>query len=235
MLDVRGQPPWGQPPWGQPPEGAVPKGAVPKGAVPKGAVPCYIVTMPPLTSHMVPLGTACPDFALTDVTSNKVVRRDDFKPAQALLVMFICNHCPFVKHIRTELAKLPRDFASQGLATVGVCSNDPVTHPADGPDAMRTEAIDAGYGFPYLHDAEQTVARAFDAACTPDFFLYDQSRRLVYRGQLDDSRPNSAVPVTGADLRAAITAVLTDRPPVSEQKPAIGCSIKWRAGSAPHG
>ena len=180
---------------------------------------------------MVPLGTPCPDFQLTDVTTDRMARRDDFVSARALLVMFICNHCPFVKHIRAELARLPRDFASRGLATVAICSNDMVTHPADGPDAMRREAISAGYGFPYLHDAEQTVARAFDAACTPDFFLYDRARRLAYRGQLDGSRPNNATPVTGADLRAAIEAVLEGRSPSAAQTPAIGCSIKWRAST----
>lgn len=187
--------------------------------------------MPPLASVMVPLGTECPAFTLTDVVTGRLVSRDDFTAAPALLVMFICNHCPFVKHMRSELARLPRDFAPRGLATVGICSNDPVSHPADGPEAMRVEALDAGYGFPYLHDAEQSVARDFHAACTPDFFLYDQRRRLVYRGQLDGSRPNNGRPVTGADLRAAVEAVLDGRSPASEQTPSIGCSIKWRAES----
>lgn len=188
--------------------------------------------MPPLASHMIPLGTPCPDFLLPDVVTGRTVARDDFKPAAALLVMFICNHCPFVKHVRAEIARIPREFAPRGLATVGICSNDAVAYPADGPDAMRQEAIDAGYGFSYLHDAEQSVARAFDAACTPDFFLYDRARTLVYRGQLDDSRPNNGLPVTGADLRAAVEAVLAGRMPSADQKPAIGCSIKWRQ-SAP--
>lgn len=181
---------------------------------------------------MVPLGTPCPDFRLTDVTTGRVMALQDFAAAPALLVMFICNHCPFVKHIRAELARLPRDFAPRGLATVAICSNDAITHPADGPDAMRQEAIDAGYGFPYLHDAEQSVARAFDAACTPDFFLYDRARKLVYRGQLDDSRPNNGVPVTGADLRAAIDALLAGRAVPAHQKPAIGCSIKWSTATS---
>lgn len=178
---------------------------------------------------MVPLGTPCPDFHLTDVTSGRVISRDDMAKAPALLVMFICNHCPFVKHIRAELARLPREYAAKGLATVAICSNDPVSHPADGPGPMKQEAIDAGYTFPYLHDSEQRIARAFDAACTPDFFLYDGARRLVYRGQLDSSRPGINLPVDGADLRAAIDAVLAGRAPSPEQKPAIGCSIKWRA------
>ncbi len=188
--------------------------------------------MPPLPSTMVPLGTPCPDFRLLDVVSGREVARDDFKQAPALLVMFICNHCPFVKHVRAELAALGRDFAPRGLATVAICSNDATTHPADGPGPMRTEAIDAGYAFPYLHDADQSVARAFDAACTPDFFLYDRARRLVYRGQLDDSRPGNGKPVTGADLRGAIDALLAGRAPVATQTPSIGCSIKWKA-SAP--
>jgi len=187
--------------------------------------------MPPLASTMVPLGTPCPDFRLVDVVSGRECSRDDFTTAQALLVMFICNHCPFVKHIRAELARLPKDFAARGLATVGICSNDATTHPADGPGPMREEALAAGYSFPYLHDEAQSVARAFDAACTPDFFLYDRARRLVYRGQLDDSRPSNGKPVTGADLRTAIEAVLAGKAPASLQTPSIGCSIKWRASS----
>lgn len=187
--------------------------------------------MPPLESTMVPLGTPCPDFRLTDVVSGRETARDDFAQAPALLVMFICNHCPFVKHVRAQLAAIGRDFAARGLATVAVCSNDPVTHPDDGPEPMRREALDAGYAFPYLHDAEQRVARDFDAACTPDFFLYDRARRLAYRGQLDDSRPNNGRPVTGADLRAAIEAVIAGRAPAAAQAPSIGCSIKWRASS----
>lgn len=188
--------------------------------------------MPPLASTMVPLGSPCPDFRLLDVVSGRAVARDDLSNAPALLVMFICNHCPFVKHVRAELAAIGRDFAPRGVAIAAICSNDETTHPADGPGPMRAEAIDAGYPFPYLHDATQAVARAFDAACTPDFFLYDRSRRLAYRGQLDDSRPGNGRPVTGADLRAAIDAVLDGRAPATPQTPSIGCSIKWRA-SAP--
>jgi len=187
--------------------------------------------MPPLPSTMVPLGTPCPDFRLPDVVSGRTVSRDDLSKSTALLVMFICNHCPFVKHVRGQLAALGRDFAARGLAIVGICSNDETTHPADGPGPMRTEAIDAGYSFPYLHDEDQKVAKAFDAACTPDFFLYDRARRLAYRGQLDDSRPNNGKPVTGADLRAAIEAVLAGRAPAAPQTPSIGCSIKWKASS----
>jgi len=194
-------------------------------------VVAYHPSMPPLESTMVALGTACPDFRLLDVSTGRFTARDDFVETSALLVMFICNHCPFVKHIRAELARLPKDFATEGLATVGICSNDATTHPADGPDAMRQEAVDAGYSFPYLHDADQSVARAFNAACTPDFFLYDRARKLVYRGQLDDSRPNNGTPVTGADLRAAIELVLDGRRPSIDQKPSIGCSIKWRTAS----
>lgn len=188
--------------------------------------------MPPLASTMIPLGTPCPDFRLLDVVSGRPVARDDMSTSPALLVMFICNHCPFVRHVRSELAAIGRDFAPRGLSVVGICSNDTTTHPADGPGPMRSEAIDAGYTFSYLHDEDQSVARAFGAACTPDFFLYDRSRRLVYRGQLDDSRPNNGKAVTGADLRAAIDAVLAGRTPSATQTPSIGCSIKWKA-SAP--
>lgn len=182
---------------------------------------------------MVPLGTPCPDFQLPDTVSGRDVRRDDFAAAPALLVMFICNHCPFVKHIRAELARLGRDYAARGVGIVAISSNDAASYPADGPDLMRDEARAAGYTFPYLYDESQIVARAFSAACTPDFFLYDRHRRLAYRGQLDPSRPpgRSAagdLPVTGKDLRAALDAVLAGRPAPEPQLPSIGCNIKWK-------
>lgn len=158
---------------------------------------------------------------------------ESLRDARAVLVMFICNHCPFVKHIRDELGRLPRDYASMGLAVVGICSNDPAKYPQDGFEAMQAEARDAGWTFPYLHDPDQSVARAYRAACTPDFFLFDQSRRLAYRGQLDASRPNNGIPVTGADLRRAIDAVLRGQPVPSEQTPSIGCNIKWIPGTEP--
>jgi peroxiredoxin len=181
---------------------------------------------------MLPLGTPAPAFDLPDVRGGRV-SLTSLRDAKALLVMFLCNHCPFVKHIRGELARLPGDYASMGLAVVGICSNDPVRYPQDGFEAMRVEAAAAGWTFPYLHDADQSVAKAYRAACTPDFFLFDRDRRLVYRGQLDDSRPSNGQPVTGRDLRAAIDAALRGQPPAAEQKPSIGCNIKWIPGGEP--
>jgi peroxiredoxin len=182
-------------------------------------------------STMIPLGTAAPDFALPDL-SGKLVRRDDFKAAPALLVMFICNHCPFVKHIRTELARLGKDYQAKGAAIVAINSNDVAAHPEDSQPNMKVEAAAAGYTFPYLFDETQRVAKAYDAACTPDFFLYDKHRKLVYRGQLDDSRPSKVIgrdiPVTGKDLRAALDAVLAGKPVSASQVPSVGCNIKWK-------
>lgn len=183
-------------------------------------------------STMPELGAAAPDFRLPD-TNGKTVWLADFKSAPALLVMFICNHCPFVKHIRSELARLGRDYQARGVGIVAINSNDVVKYPDDGPPKMAEEAKTAGYSFPYLFDETQEVAKVYGAACTPDFFLYDGQRRLVYRGQLDDSRPNNGVPVTGKDLRAAIDAVLAKRPAPGDQKPSIGCNIKWKPGNAP--
>jgi peroxiredoxin len=182
---------------------------------------------------MSPLGTVAPPFRLPDTLSGKTVSIDDFKSAPALLVMFICNHCPFVKHIRDELARLGRDYQKKGAAIVAISSNDVITHPDDSPDKMKQEARDAGYTFPYLYDESQEVAKQFEAACTPDFFLYDKNRKLVYRGQLDDARPGMPVPVTGKDLRAALDAVLSGKPVPQDQKPSIGCNIKWKPGNEP--
>lgn len=178
-------------------------------------------------STMIPLGTPAPDFALVEPSTGKTVRRDDFKEAPALLVMFICNHCPFVKHIRHGLAELGRDYAKRGLAIVAINSNDVKNYPADSPEKMKQEVKQAGYVFPYLYDETQEVAKAYDAACTPDFFLYDGDRKLAYRGQFDDSRPGNGRPVTGADLRQAADAVLHGKPVPSNQKASIGCNIKW--------
>lgn len=183
-------------------------------------------------STMPELGAAAPDFRLPD-TNGKTVSLADFKSTPALLVMFICNHCPFVKHIRSELTRLGRDYQARGVGIVAINSNDVVKYPDDGPPKMAEEAKTAGYSFPYLFDETQEVAKVYGAACTPDFFLYDGQRRLVYRGQLDDSRPNNDVPVTGKDLRAAIDAVLAKRPAPGDQKPSIGCNIKWKPGNAP--
>ena len=181
---------------------------------------------------MLPLGTRAPAFDLPDVRGGRVSLAS-LGDAKALLIVFICNHCPFVRHIRDELARLPRDYASAGLAVVGICSNDPDRYPEDNFDAMCAEATDVGWTFAYLHDEDQAVAKEYRAACTPDFFLFDRHQRLVYRGQLDDSRPTNGVPVTGRDLRAAIDATLHGRPVAAEQKPSIGCNIKWISGREP--
>jgi peroxiredoxin len=181
---------------------------------------------------MLELDTPAPPFSLPD-TDGRRVSLDDLKAAPALLVMFLCNHCPFVKHVRSELARLGAEYGARGVAVVAISSNDAVAYPADGPDEMRREKEEAGYTFPYLYDEAQTAAADYRAACTPDFFLFDGARRLVYRGQLDDSRPGNDVPVTGADLRAALDAVLAgDAVPV-EQKPSLGCNIKWKPGNEP--
>jgi len=185
-----------------------------------------------VNSTMLALGTAAPDFRLRD-TDGAWVERGDFDDAKALLVMFICNHCPFVQHIRGGLAAFARDYLARGLAVVAINSNDVAAYPDDRPEKMAEEKRRSGYPFPYLHDETQAVAKAYRAACTPDFFLFDRQRRLVYRGQFDDSRPGSDRPVTGADLRAAADALLTDQPISAEQRPSIGCNIKWKPGAAP--
>jgi peroxiredoxin len=177
---------------------------------------------------MVPLGTAAPDFKLIEPSSGKLVARDDFRETPALLVMFICNHCPFVKHIRKGLADFGRDYQKRGLAIVAINANDADNYPDDSPEKMKHEVKHAGYVFPYLYDETQAVAKAYKAACTPDFFLYDRNRKLVYRGQFDDSRPGNGLPVTGADLRQAADAVLNGRTVPSTQKASIGCNIKWK-------
>ena len=177
---------------------------------------------------MVALGTAAPDFALPDVTTGRTVRLADFAGSKALLVMFICRHCPFVVHVQNELAKLGRDYAKRGIGIVAISSNDAVSHPDDAPKSLAEQARQVGFTFPYLYDEQQNVARQYDAACTPDFFLFDAKKELVYRGQLDDSRPNNGTPVTGRDLRAAIDAVLTGGQVTEEQIPSLGCNIKWK-------
>ncbi len=182
-------------------------------------------------STMLELGTRAPDFALPDTVSGRTVSRKDLE-GKPLLVMFLCNHCPFVKHVRAELARLGRDFRGR-VGIVAISSNDAVKHPDDGPAKMTMEAKDAGYTFPYLYDETQAVAKAYKAACTPDFFLFDKSHRLVYRGQLDESRPKNGLPVTGADLRAAVDATLTGKPVPATQLPSIGCNIKWKPGNEP--
>ncbi len=183
-------------------------------------------------STMLSLGTQAPDFRLPDA-DGKLSRRDDFKDAPALLVAFICNHCPYVKHVREGLAALARDAMAKGVAVVGINPNDSKRYPDDGPEAMKSESAAAGYTFPYLVDASQEIAFAYRAACTPDFFLFDGARRLVYRGQMDDSRPGNDAAVTGRDLRNAIDAVLAGQPVSETQIPSIGCNIKWKPGREP--
>lgn len=183
-------------------------------------------------STMLALGTHAPDFALSDTDGN-TVSLDDFKDAKALLVMFICNHCPFVVHVADEMAKLAKDYQPKGVAVVAIGSNSIESHPQDGPEKMKQEKANRGYTFPYLYDETQAVAKAYTAACTPDFFLFNSDHKLAYRGQLDDSRPNSDIPVTGEDLRAALDAVLAGKPAPADQKPSMGCNIKWKPGNEP--
>lgn len=183
-------------------------------------------------STMLPLGTPAPDFRLADF-DGKTVSRDNLRDAPAMVVMFICNHCPFVKHIRQGLADFGRDYRDRGVAVVGINSNDVVNYPDDSPDKMREEARSANYTFPYLFDESQEVARAYRAACTPDFFLFDKDRKLVYRGQFDDSRPGNGKPITGLSLRKAVDAVLAGTPVPPDQEASRGCNIKWKKGNEP--
>ena len=186
--------------------------------------------MPETSSMTLPLGTEAPTFRLPD-PAGKWVSSDDLKSAPALLVVFMCNHCPYVKHIRSQFAEFAKEYQARGAAVVAINSNDAESYPDDGPVQMAEEIKRAGYTFPYLYDQTQDVAKAYRAACTPDFFLFDRDRRLVYRGQFDDSRPNNGRPVTGTDLRAALDAVLAGRPVSPDQKPSVGCSIKWKRGT----
>jgi peroxiredoxin len=179
-------------------------------------------------SRMIELGTKAPDFTLPD-PSGDLWRLSDFEGGEALLVVFMCNHCPFVKHLKPALAALTREMKPRGLESVAISANDIESHPADAPEKMAEEAKQFGYVFPYLYDESQETARAYGALCTPDFFLFDRERRLAYRGQFDDSRPGDGKPVTGADLRAAIEALLSGQRPSEDQKPSIGCNIKWKA------
>jgi peroxiredoxin len=183
-------------------------------------------------SRMPELGTKASDFTLPD-TEGKRVSLADFEDARALLVMFICNHCPYVKHVRQELARLCREYQQRGVAVIGVNSNDVSSYPEDSPENMEKEKERVGYTFPYLYDETQAVAKAYRASCTPDFFLFDAERRLVYRGQMDDSRPGNGIPVTGKDLRAALDAVLAGLPAPENQRPSMGCNIKWKPGNEP--
>jgi peroxiredoxin len=181
-------------------------------------------------STMASLGRRCPAFSLRDVRTGAMVRNGDLA-SKPLLVMFICNHCPYVVHVQEALGPLARDLVRDGLGVVGICSNDVTTHPADGPEAMASTANAHGWDFPYLHDEDQSAALAFDAACTPDFFLFDAAHELVYRGQLDASRPGNGVAVSGCDIRAAAAAILAGRAPSAKQLPSMGCNIKWKRGA----
>ena len=183
-------------------------------------------------STMLPLGTAAPDFKLPD-TNGKTISLADFKGKPALLVIFMCNHCPYVKHIRAGLAQLARDYTPLGAAIVGINANDAANYPEDSPAKMAQEVKSAGYIFPYLYDESQAVAKSYRGACTPDIFVFDQNRKLAYRGQFDDSRPGNGIPVTGKDLRAALDAVLAGKPVSANQKASIGCNIKWKPGGEP--
>jgi len=183
-------------------------------------------------STMLPLGTEAPAFGLPDTKGN-LVSAADFTEAPALLVVFMCNHCPFVKHILDGLVGLIKDYQAKGVAVVGINSNDVATYPDDRPEMMAKVAKQKGFTFPYLYDETQDVAKAYHAACTPDFFLFDKQRKLVYRGQMDDSRPGNGIPITGADLRAALDTVLEGKPVPAKQKPSIGCNIKWKPGAEP--
>ncbi len=183
-------------------------------------------------STMLPLGVEAPDFSLPD-TSGKTISRDDFRGKCGLLVVFMCNHCPYVKHVAPELARLADEYQAKGVAVVGISSNDIAAQPDDSPEMMKREAAIQGYHFPYLYDATQQVAKSYRAACTPDFYLFDEDFKLVYRGQMDDTRPQQGVPPDGSDLRAALEALLAKRSIPEPHKPSIGCNIKWKSGAEP--
>lgn len=178
-----------------------------------------------------PLGAAAPDFALTDTVSGRIIRRGDYAASRALLVTFLCNHCPYVVHVRDAFVQFARDVQPRGVGVVAISSNDPAAYPQDGPEAMGKQARESGFTFPYLFDESQQTARAYGAACTPEFYLFGPAMRLAYHGRFDGSRPGNGVALTGADLRAAVDALLDGRPVDPDQKPGIGCSIKWKAAA----
>ena len=184
-------------------------------------------------STMLPLGTKAPEFHLPEVVNGKIISLENFADKKALLIMFICRHCPFVKHIQQELAKLDQDYSNSDLGIIAISANDAKNYPNDAPESLKEMSIELGFDFTFCYDETQATAKAYTAACTPDFFLFDSDRKLVYRGQLDDSRTSNNQPVTGKDLRAAITAVLNNQPVISEQKPSIGSNIKWKSGNDP--
>jgi peroxiredoxin len=182
---------------------------------------------------MLKLGTGAPDFALSDVVSGKTISPGTFRDQDVLLVMFICHHCPFVKHVKSELARLGQDYAGKSVGIVAISSNDPGVSSDDSPEGLRRMASEWGLPFPVCYDEAQAVAKSYEAACTPDFYVFDRDRKLAYRGQLDDSRPSNLKPVTGADLRSAIDALLAGKAVSPDQKPSLGCNIKWKQGNEP--
>lgn len=184
-------------------------------------------------STMSPLGSQAPDFRLPDAVTGKTISLDSFAGKKALLVMFLSRHCPFVQHIKDELGRIGRDYSPAEVGIVAISANDVVNYPDDAPEKLKQMAVESGFRFPFCHDETQEVAKSYAAACTPDFFLYDKERRLVYRGQLDDSRPGNGKPVDGRDLRAALEALLAGKPAPVEQKPSLGCNIKWKGGNEP--
>lgn len=188
-----------------------------------------ISVMAETPSNMIPIGSPASDFYLQDTVSGEKKSLSDLKGTKATLIMFICNHCPYVKHVNPELVRLAGEYQAKGIAFVGISPNDAEAYPQDGPAEMKKKAAELGYTFPYLYDKTQQVARAYDAACTPDFYLYDQNLKLIYRGQLDDSRPGNDRPLTGKDLRAAMDAVLSGQPVSDKQYPSVGCNIKWKS------
>lgn len=179
-------------------------------------------------SNMIPLGTNAPDFILTDTISGNLFSLADLKGEKATVIMFICNHCPYVKHINSELVKLANEYQPKGVKCIAISANDAVSHPEDAPDKMKELALKKKYPFPYLYDESQQVARQYDAACTPDFYIFNGEMKLVYRGQLDDSRPSNKVPLSGNDMRAALDNLLSDKEVSPFQRPSIGCNIKWK-------
>jgi peroxiredoxin len=182
---------------------------------------------------MLPLGTKLPDFKVQDVKTSGWLTPDSFKDSSFLLVIFLCKHCPYVIHVQNEIARIGKEFVPKGVAILAISSNDPGTHPDDSPENLKGMGETLGFNFPLAFDASQEAAKAFRAACTPEFYLFDKDHKLIYRGQLDDSRPKNQLPVTGKDLREALEAALSGRPPLPEQKPGIGCNIKWRPGNEP--
>lgn len=184
-------------------------------------------------STMLPLGTDAPEFSLPDVVTGETITLERFAGAPALLVMFICQHCPFVKHVQEELARIGRDYGNQGVGVVAISANSVETHPQDSPEHLKAMAERLEFDFPFCYDESQAVAQSYTAACTPDFFVFDSDRKLAYRGQLDDSRPSNGIPVTGKDLRSALDSILQGSPIPEPQKPSVGCNIKWKPGNEP--